>query len=330
MIDNNNFKIAIAPECVKQVGLVGAGIIGSTWAAHFLARGLDVIVTDPDPEAEKKLRAIVDIAWHSLEELGLAENASRDRLSFTTSIDDALKDADFIQESTPECEDIKDQVMTAISEVARPDVIIASSSSGILPTRLQAQCKNPERMIVGHPFNPVHLIPLVEVVGGKQTAPEIIRWAMAFYKYWGKEPLHCRTEKPKHIGNRLQAALFSEMLHLVAEKAASTAELDAALSSGPGMRWALMGSNLIYHLGCGDVGIGKGIEGYHLPPLRSEIAAPVVDRSLVEQLVDGTTSQTAGRSIKEMEQIRDEFLVGLLKLRANIEAKYGFNQSRFL
>ena len=199
-----------------------------------------------------------------------------------------------------ENEDIKDQVMAAISEVARPDVVIASSTSGIVPTRLQARCKNPERMIVGHPFNPVYLIPLVEVVGGKKTASEAIRWTMDFYKYWGKDPLHCRTEKPKHIGNRLQAALFSEMLHLVAEGAATTAELDAALSSGPGLRWALMGSNLTYHLGSGDSGIGPLVKGYHLNPLRPEIAPPLANESLIKKMVDGTRSQADQKLIAHL------------------------------
>ena len=329
MTSANTTEIAIAPNAVKQIGLVGTGIIGSGWAAHFLAQGLDVIATDPHPQAEQMLRARVDNAWPALEQLGLAEGASRERLSFTTSMAEALGSADFIQESVPESEAIKDQVMAAISEVARPDVVIASSTSGIPPSRLQAQCAHPQRMVVGHPFHPVYLIPLVEVVGGQHTAAETIQWTMEFYRHLHKSPLQCRTEKLKHIGNRLQAALYSEMLHLIQEGAATTAELDAALSSGPGLRWALMGSNLQYHLGSGEAGIGEGLAGYHSPPLRPEISAPPVDKSLSLQVAEGARAQAAGRSSKEMEQMRDAFLVGLLKLRRDIEETYGFDQGRF-
>ena len=326
MIENNNIKVAVAPEEVKQVGLVGTGIIGSAWAAHFLACGLDVIATDPNPAAEKNLRRGVDKAWFSLEQLGLAKYASRDRLSFTTSIDTALNDADFIQESTPENNDIKDKVMAAISEAARPNVVIASSTSGIVPTRLQAHCKNPQRMIVGHPFNPVYLIPLVEVVGGKQTAPETVRWAIEFYQHWGKTPLHCRTETPGHLANRLQDALSNEAMHLITGGIATTDEVDAALTAGPGLRWALIGSVMTEHLAAGEGGLRDTLTG----KFDADVSSPDLSKVLVDRIVAENQSQVAGRSLKQIEQMRDEFLVGLLKLRANIEAKYGFNQGRFL
>lgn len=329
MIENNHINIAVAPESVKQVGLVGTGLIGSAWAAHFLARGLDVMATDPKPEAEKKLRTNIDHAWLSLEKLGLAKNASPDRLSFTTSIDAALEGADFIQESTPENEGIKDKVMTAISKAALPDVVIASSTSGIVPTRLQAQCKNPQRMIVGHPFNPVYLIPLVEVVGGQQTAPETLSWAMAFYQRWGKTPLHCRTEIPGHLANRLQDALANEAIHLIADGIATADELDAALTTGPGLRWALIGSFLTGHIAAGEAGLRDTLGGKFGPDL-SKLKSPDLSEEMVDRIVTDNQSQVAGRSLQEIEHIRDEFLVGLLKLRADVEVKYGFNQGRFL
>ena len=329
MIGRKPLKLALEPADVKCVGLIGTGTIGSGWAAHFLACGLDVIATDPSPQAEKRLRFAIDSAWPSLEKLGLADGASPDHLSFTTSIEEALSKADFIQESTPENEGIKDQVIAAASEVARPDVVIASSTSGIVPTRLQAQCKNPQRMIVGHPFNPVYLIPLVEVVGGKQTAPETIRWAMEFYQHWGKTPLHCRAEIPGHLANRLQDALYSEAMHLIVDGVATTAELDTALTVGPGLRWALIGSFLTGHIAAGEAGLGDVLGG-KFGPVVSKFKSPDLSEAMVDRIVADTQSQLAGRSLQEVEHIRDEFLVGLLKLRADIEAKYGFDQGRFL
>ena len=330
MIENVPMIEILVPSNVKQVGLVGTGAIGSAWAAHFLARGLDVTATDPSPKAEQKLRTAVDNAWPSLEQLGLAKGASPNRLSFTTSIDEALKDADFIQESTPEQEGIKDKVMSAISKAAHPNVVIASSTSGIVPTRLQAQCKNPERMIVGHPFNPVYLIPLVEVVGGKQTAQETIDWAMEFYKHWGKTPLHCRVETPGHLANRLQDAILSEAMQLIADGVATTDELDTALTAGPGLRWALIGSLLTSHMAAGEAGLRDVLSGKFGTSYHSHFQGPDLSEKIVERIVEDSQSQVAGRSLKEMEQMRDEFLVGVLKLRADIETKYGFNQSRFL
>lgn len=329
MTDVNTMIGAISPKEVKQVGLVGAGLIGSAWAAHFLARGLDVIATDPDPAAEQKMRSTIDTAWHSLEQLGLAKNASPDRLQFSTSMDIALKDADFIQESTPEREEIKDTVMAAISEVARPDVVIASSTSGIIPSRLQVHCKNPERMIVGHPFNPVYLMPLVEVVGGKQTSPEVVHWAMAFYQHWGKSPLHCRTEVLGHIANRLQSAIQAEAMQLVADGVATTDELDAALTDGPGLRWALIGSFLTGHMASGSAGLRDVLEGKFGASYFSHFQGPELNQTQVECVVEDTLSQVAGRNLQEIEQMRNEFLVGVLKLRADIESRYGFTQGRF-
>jgi len=325
-MNDHRLENGVKPAEVKQVGLVGTGTIGSAWAAHFLAQGLDVVATDPSLQAEKHLRAAIDNAWPSLEQLGLAKNASRDRLRFTTSIDVALKDADFIQESAPENNNIKDKVMAAISKAVRPDVVIASSTSNIVPTRLQAYCENPQRMIVGHPFNPVYLIPLVEVVGGKQTASETIHWAMDFYRHWGKTPLHCRTEIPGHLANRLQEALGNEAMHLIADGIATTAEVDTALTAGPGLRWALMGSFMTGRLAAGEGGLRDVLAG----KFDSDVSNSDLSEEMVDRIVVDNQSQVAGRSLQEIEQMRDEFLVGLLKLRADIEAKYGFNQGRFL
>lgn len=324
MTDINDEKKITAPDAVKQIAVVGTGTIGSAWAAHFLAQGLDVVATDPGPHAEKKLRTAVDNAWPSLEQLGLAKEANRERLRFTSSIEKAVEDADFIQESTPEREAIKDQVIAAISTAAKPSVVIASSTSGIMPTRLQAQCENPQRLVVGHPFNPVHLIPLVEVVGGEKTSPETIRWAMAFYQRWGKTPLHCRVEIANHLANRLQYAVLAEAVQLVAEGVATTDELDTALSAGPGLRWGLLGTFITAHMaaegGLRDVLGGKFMTSSEFQDL---------DEQIIEAMVNDVQTQVAGRSLETLQHMRDEFLVSALKLRTNIKDKYGFDSSRY-
>lgn len=326
---NNPTMEYTAPDNATRIGLVGTGTIGAGWAAYFLSRGLYVTATDPHPDAEKTLRTVIERAWPSLEQLGLEAGASPDRLRFTTSIDAALKDADFIQESVPEKEAIKDSVIATISEAARPNVVIASSTSGIVPSRLQRRCKNPRRMLVGHPFNPVYLLPLVEVVGGEQTAPETIDWAMAFYRHCGKTALHCNKEMPGHFANRLQDAVMGEMLHLIAEGAASTADLDTALTAGPGLRWTLIGSFITGHMAAGEGGLREVFNGKY-GGAHTCVPYPELDKAAVEQIIDDTQSRVAGRSLHTMEKMRDEFLVGLIKLRTGIEAKYGFSQSCFL
>ena len=327
MIEISNNMSTIAPYAVKNIGLVGTGTIGSAWAAHFLACGLDVVATDPAPGAEKQLRAAVDNAWPSLVQLGLAKEASRERLRYTPSIETALESVDFVQESTPEHENVKDSVMVAISQATQPNVIIASSTSGIVPTRLQALCKNPERMLVGHPFNPVYLMPLVEVVGGKQTAPATIDWAMAFYQHWGKTPLHCRAETPGHLANRLQDAVLTEAMQLIADGVATIDELDTALTTGPGLRWALIGPLLTAHMAAGEGGLKDVLSGKFGTSYYSHFQGPDLSDATIEDMVNNTLAQVAGRSLNEMEQMRDEFLVGVLKLRADIKAKYGFDRS---
>ena len=321
-------KKANAPDAVKQIALVGTGTIGAAWAAHFLAQGLDVIASDPGPDAEKQMRTAVDNAWPALVQLGLAKEASRERLLFTPSIEKAVENADFIQESTPEREAIKDQVITVISDAAKPQVVIASSTSGIVPSRLQAQCKKPQRLLVGHPFNPVYLIPLVEVVGGEKTSPETIRWAMAFYQHWGKTPLHCRVEKLGHLANRLQDAVFAEAMQLIADGVATTDELDTALTAGPGLRWALTGSFLTAHMASAG-GLSDVLGGKFSASCFSHFQGPDPDDQMIESILNTVQAQVGGRSLKILQQMRDEFLVGVLKLRADIKDKYNFDCSSY-
>ena len=200
---------------IRRVAIVGAGVIGASWAAQYLARGFDVVATDPAPNAEANLRKYVDEAWGQLAAIGLSPGAARDRLSFTPNMKDALSKADFVQENGPERPDFKIKLFADMDDATPPDSIIASSSSGITPSVMQSKCKRPERVLVGHPFNPPHIIPLVEVVGGAKTSPEAIKQAMAFYASIGKKPIQLRKELPGHVANRLQAALYREVIYLI-------------------------------------------------------------------------------------------------------------------
>lgn len=301
---------------VRRVCLVGAGVIGHGWAARCLGAGLDVIATDPAPGAEHRLRAGVENAWPALERAGISEGASQSRLSFTADLEDAVSEADFVQESAPEREDLKRELLARVDAAARQNVVVASSTSGFLPTSLQSGCRHPERVVVGHPFNPVYLLPLVEVVGGERTSPEAVRGAIGFYRALGMRPLHVRREIEGHLSDRLQEALWRENLHLVAEGAATPRELDDAIVYGPGLRWALMGVNLTFHLAGGEEGMAHMLEQFG-PALElpwTKLEAPKLTDDLVERMVEGTREQAAGRSTAELERRRDEFLVRLLEL----------------
>src|SRR5277367_1102890 len=240
---------------IHRVAIVGTGVIGASWAAQYLARGFDVVATDPAAGAESNLRKYVDEAWEQLEAIGLSAGASRDRLSFTTDMKKALSKADFVQENGPERPDFKIKLFADMDDATPGDSIIASSSSGITPSVMQSGCKRPERILVGHPFNPPHIIPLVEIVGGAKTSPEAIQQAMAFYASMGKKPILLHKELPGHVANRLQAALYREVVHLIDQGVLSVAAADDAVSWGPGLRWGLMGPSLLWHLGGGSGGI---------------------------------------------------------------------------
>src|SRR5215831_6896262 len=215
---------------IRRIAIIGTGVIGASWAAHYLARGFDVIATNPDPNAESKLRKNIDAAWKELTIIGLLPGATRDRLTYTSNMNEALSNADFVQESAPERPDFKIKLFAEMDDVTPPDSIIASSSSGITMSVIQSGCKHPERCVIGHPFNPPHIIPLVEVVGGNKTSPEAIYKAMRFYRDIGKHPIHIKKEVKGHVANRLQAALWREVVHLVNEGVVSVADADAAIA----------------------------------------------------------------------------------------------------
>jgi carnitine 3-dehydrogenase len=304
---------------IRRVAVIGTGVIGASWAAQYLARGLDIVATDPAPDAEANLRKYVDEAWEQLEEIGLSAGASRERLSFTTDSTQALEQADFVQENGPERPDFKIKLFQQMDEATPVDSILASSSSGITPSVIQSACQHPERVIVGHPFNPPHIIPLVEVVGGTKTSPEAIQQAMRFYSSIGKKAIHLHKELPGHVANRLQAALYREILYLIEQGVLSVEDTDTAVSYGPGLRWGVMGQSLQWHLGGGAGGIDHFMEQLMDPlaAMMKTLGNPEVTPELKQTIVEGVTREAAGRSVDELAREENEVIIGLLRLRAN-------------
>jgi len=303
---------------IRRIAIVGTGVIGASWAAEYLARGFDVVATDPAPNAESNLRKLVDEAWKDLTSIGLAKGASRDRLKFTTNMKEALSGADFVQENGPERPDFKMKLYAEMDEVVPVDSLLASSSSGITPSVIQSQCKHAERVVIGHPFNPPHIIPLVEVVGGSKTSPDAIERAIRFYASIGKRPIHLKKELPGHVANRFQAALYREMLNVIEQGVLSVEDADAAVCFGPGLRWGVMGQSLQWHLGGGAGGIKHFME-HLMPPLEGMMKAlgnPNITPELKQKVINGVMQEAAGRPVDELAEEENRVLIGLLKLRA--------------
>jgi carnitine 3-dehydrogenase len=310
---------------INKVAIVGTGVIGAGWAARCLAHGLDITAWDPAPHAEQALRGKIENAWPALERVGLSPGADPSRMRFCATVEDAVGDADFIQESAPEIEDLKRTLLARVDATARPDVVIASSSSGLLPTNFQRDCAHPGRVLVGHPFNPVYLLPLVEIVGGAATHTGPIEIATAFYRRIGMHPLRVRTEVPGYIADRLQEALWREILHMVAEGVATTAELDDSIRFGPGLRWSFMGTCQIYHLAGGDAGMRHMLEQFG-PALKlpwTKLEAPELTDNLIDRMVQGTLAQAGGRSIAALERYRDDALISVQETIAAVKARHG-------
>ena len=303
---------------VRRIAIVGTGVIGASWAALYLARGFDVVATDPGPKAEANLRKYINEAWSDLTAIGLSPGASRDRLIFASSLAGAVAGADLVQENGPERPDFKMKLFADIDEATPVTSIIASSSSGITPSVMQSKAKHPERILVGHPFNPPHLIPLVEVVGGAKTSPEYLQRAMAFYASIGKKPILLKKEIPGHVANRLQVALFKEVLYLIEQDVLSVADADAAVSWGPGLRWGIMGPSLQFHLAGGAGGIKHFFEGVFagLTPLLSALGNPQVTPELKQKVTEGVLAEAGDRTVEQLAKDENERLVGLLALRA--------------
>jgi 3-hydroxyacyl-CoA dehydrogenase len=306
-----------ADKSIRRIAIVGTGVIGASWAALFLAHGLEVIATDPAPNAEENLREYVDSAWPALEQLGLSPGASKKRLSFTTKLSDALEGVDLVQENGPERPDFKIKLFADMDALTPETTILASSSSGIPIGVSQSSCKHPERCVIGHPFNPPHLIPLVEVVGSEKTSSATIERAIAFYASIGKRPIHVRKEVVGHVANRLQAALYREVVYLIEQDVLSVSDADAAVSWGPGLRWGVMGPNLLFHLAGGQGGIHHFME--HLAgPMATwwkDLGNPEFTPDLKEKISQGVLAEAGKQSISDLAEERDRALLGLLALR---------------
>ena len=305
---------------IQNVTIVGTGVIGASWAAYYLSRGFNVIATDPAPNAEAGLRKYVDEAWKTLSKNGLSPNASRDRLTFEPKMARALSNTDFVQENAPERPDFKAKLFADMDDATPPDSILASSSSGITMDVIQSAAKRPERCVIGHPFNPPHIIPLVEVVGGARTSPQTIEKAMAFYASIGKKPIRLLKALPGHVSNRLQAALYKEILYLIQQGVLSVEDADVAVSYGPGPRWGVMGPSLQWHLGGGQNGIHHFMEHLMDPlaGLMKSLGSPDVTPELKQTVTEGVIRIAANRSVEELAEEENQVLTGLFSDRARV------------
>ena len=303
---------------IRNVAIVGTGLIGASWAAQYLASGFDVVATDPAANAEANLRKGVDEAWNLLTVMGLASGASRDRLTFTADMKEAVSKADFVQENVPERPLLKAKVFAQMDEATPADSILASSASGITMDIIQSSCKHPERCVIGHPFNPPHVVPLVEVVGGAKTSEAVIERTMTFYASIGKKPIRLRKAVPGHVGNRLQLALYREVLYLIQQGVVSVEDADIAVSYGLGLRWGVMGPSLQWHLGGGAGGIHHFVEHFMdgFVGLMRKLEMPDVTPALMQTIIDGVLKEANGQSIEQLAEAENKVVLELLALRA--------------
>ena len=303
----------------KIVSIIGTGVIGAGWAARFIASGHHVQAFDPSPRSLKKLKTDVKKALISLSKIGLHKNASIKNLTYHNNLKDALKDTSFVQENAPEKEKLKTSLLQEIDQLLDKKILIASSSSGLLPTKIQSKCKFPNRVLIGHPFNPVYLLPLVEIVKGKKTSPQSALKLKKIYESIGMKPLMIRKEIEGYISDRLQEALWRESLHLIKDGIASTEEIDDAIVYGPGLRWAFMGVCLTFHLAGGEEGMKHMLEQFG-PALKlpwTKLKAPELNKKLKDRMISGTKKQAGKFSIDDLEKQRDFFLIEIMKTLNN-------------
>jgi 3-hydroxyacyl-CoA dehydrogenase len=303
---------------IHRIAIIGTGVIGASWTALFLAKGLQVVATDVAPNAEAALRKFVETAWPALKRLGLSPGSSQSNLKFTAALAQAVDGVELVQENGPERIDFKQKLYGQLDELLPPDVIIASSSSGLKMSDIQLGAKShPERCVIAHPFNPPHLIPLVEIVGGAKTSEATIRRAAEFYTSIGQRTVRLNKEMPGHVANRLQAALGREVYYLVSEGVVSAADVDTALCWGPGLRWGVMGNMMLNHLGGGPGGIEHFFQQFTGPMTAwwKTLGAPVLTPEVQKKLIDSVHAEVGSRTIEELEKERDEVLLGLIELR---------------
>ncbi len=305
-----------APIAVQYVTVIGTGVIGSGWAAHFLRNGMTVTAWDPAPDAEEKLRTRLNKAWPTLERIGLHPKASSENLHFADSLETGVAQAEFIQESTPERLPLKISTLSAIDVAAPIDTVIASSTSGYLMSEMAVDCQHPERCVVAHPFNPPYLIPVVEVVAGPQTSSEVHQWTVDFYRATGKQALKLTKEVPGFVADRIMEAVWREVLHMIDKDMATVEEIDMAIRYGPGLRWPLMGSLTVLHLGGGEGGMAHLIHQFG-PALKAPwtfLEAPELTDDLAQKVIDGCNQLTANTTICELEAERDDLLIKLIEM----------------
>ncbi len=302
---------------IKKIAVIGTGVIGTGWIIRFLAHDKKVIAYDKNLNSDKKIIAEIKRTWPYVKKLFNKKRLKLKNFSFTTSLKESLKDADFIQECAPENYKLKTKLMEIIGKYSKPNIIISSSSSGLLPSKIYSKCKNPSRTVIAHPFNPVYMLPGVEIVPGKKTDRKFLKKANKFYKSVSMNPIMIKKELPGYLSDRLQEALWREALHIVNEGYASTKDLDRAIEDGPGMRWSLMGTFLTFHLAGGKAGMKHMLEQFG-PALKlpwTKLKAPKLTKKLSNTIISGTRMQARGKSVAEISKVRDEYLLNLQKMR---------------
>ncbi|TDJ22598.1 MAG: 3-hydroxybutyryl-CoA dehydrogenase [Gammaproteobacteria bacterium] len=307
------------PARVRNITCIGTGPIGGGWAAHFLAQGYQVTSYLHDASEYDALMRLLETAWASLEQIGLADNASLDNFQYTTDLAEATENAEFIQESVPEVLKLKQGLYKTLGDIVDANVVIASSTSGLSMTDIQANCATPERTVVAHPFNPPYLLPLVEMIGGENTSAECIAWTERFYKVSGKSPLVMKKEIPGFIATRLQEAIWREALHMVANGEATVEQIDQAVVNGPGPRWALMGPCEIFHIGGGEGGMAYCLDQFG-PALKlpwTRLVAPELTAELRQAMIDGCAEMTEGQDFASLSRKMNDGLVKIAKMKQN-------------
>ena len=308
---------------IKKVAVIGTGVIGAGWIIRCLAHNKIVYAFDKDPKLKNSLIKEIKRTWPFVKKLFKKNKLNLKNFYYFTSLEKTLKEADFIQECATENYVLKTKLMSTIGNYAKPNAIISSSSSGLLPTRIYSKCKNPQRSIIGHPFNPVYLLPAVEIVPGKKTSSKYLNQAKIFYKSISMNPIMVKKELPGYLSDRLQEALWREGLHIINEGYATTEDLDRAIEDGPGLRWSLMGTFLTFHLAGGKAGMKHMLEQFG-PALKlpwTKLKAPKLTKNLSSRIISGTKNQSKGKSVSMISNIRDEYLVNLQMMRKKYEKK---------